>query len=127
MPGNERLAWLMPAALVASAHARSITTRAQTARITTPMPTPTQAKMFQFDKAADLLDKLVKIRPQEAEAWRLLGETSLLAQQSARSVAAYESAVAIKDGDLQFTTVGAGVVRGGGGRGALPSLKGCWW
>jgi hypothetical protein len=77
------------------------------ALLRTPTPAcPPQAKMFQFDKAADLLDLLVKLKPQEGEAWRLLGETSLLAQQSARSVAAYEQAVALKDGDLQVTTVG---------------------
>ncbi len=71
--------------------------------------------MFQFDKAADLLDRLVKVRPSEPEAWRLLGETSLLAQQSNRAVAAYEKAVALQDGDLQVTTVGGcggGVERG---------------
>ncbi|MBZ5782370.1 hypothetical protein, partial [Klebsiella aerogenes] len=65
-----------------------------------------QAKLFDFEKAADLLDRLVKLKPQEVEAWRLLGETTLLAKQSSRAVAAYEQAVALRDGDLQVTTVG---------------------
>eukprot|EP00798_Chlamydomonas_sp_ICE-L_P021866 gene21866-28898_t len=48
------------------------------------------AKLSQFETASDLLNQLVQYRPQDAEAWRLLGETSLLSQRSPRAVEAYE-------------------------------------
>ncbi len=44
------------------------------------------AQLFEFEKAAGLLDKLVAARPKDSEAWRLLGETALLSQQPARAV-----------------------------------------
>ena len=59
------------------------------------------AQLFEFEKAADLLDKLVAARPKDAEAWRLLGETTLLSQQAPRSVVAYERAAALSNDDLQ--------------------------
>lgn len=37
------------------------------------------------------------------EAWRLLGETTLLSQQASRSVTAYEKAVALSTDDLQVS------------------------
>lgn len=61
----------------------------------------TYAKLFKFDKAADLLDKLTVAKPQEAEAWRLLGEASLLSQQSKRSVDAYQHAAELKQDNMQ--------------------------
>ena len=64
----------------------------------------TYAQLFEFEKAADLLDKLVAVRPRDSEAWRLLGETTLLSQQAPRSVAAYEKAVALATDDLQVIT-----------------------
>ena len=45
-------------------------------------------------------------KPDDAEAWRLLGETSLLSTRSSRAVEAYEKAVALRTGNLQ---VGCGV------------------
>lgn len=62
------------------------------------------AQLFEFEKAAGLLDQLVAARPNSAEAWRLLGETTLLSQQPARSVAAYEKAAALSSDDLQVLT-----------------------
>ena len=62
------------------------------------------AQLFEFEKAAGLLDQLVAARPNSSEAWRLLGETTLLSQQPARSVAAYEKAAALSSDDLQVLT-----------------------
>ncbi len=58
-------------------------------------------QLFEFPRAADILNSLVDSRPNDVEAWRLLGETSLLSQQSARSVEAYEKAVVLRSNDLQ--------------------------
>ncbi|GAX74303.1 hypothetical protein CEUSTIGMA_g1752.t1 [Chlamydomonas eustigma] len=62
------------------------------------------AQLFEFEKAAGLLDKLVAMRPRDGEAWRLLGETTLLSQQPARSTIAYEKAAALIPDDLQVLT-----------------------
>ncbi len=62
------------------------------------------AQMFEFEKAAETLDKLVINSPNNAEVYRLLGETTLLAQQPSRSVAAYEKAAALLSSDLQVLT-----------------------
>ena len=62
------------------------------------------AQLLEYEKAADLLDKLVAARPKDAEAWRLLGETTLLSQQAGRSVAAYEKAAALSPEDIQVLT-----------------------
>jgi Flp pilus assembly protein TadD len=62
------------------------------------------AQLFEFEKAAGLLDKLVAMRPKDGEAWRLLGETTLLSQQPARSTIAYEKAAALIPNDLQILT-----------------------
>ena len=62
------------------------------------------AQLLEYEKAADLLDKLVAARPKDAEAWRLLGETTLLSQQSQRAVAAYEKAAALSSDDIQVLT-----------------------
>jgi len=62
------------------------------------------AKLFEFQKAADLLEKLTAARPGDVEAWRLLGESALLGQQPARAVGAYEKAAALRYDDLQIQT-----------------------
>lgn len=59
----------------------------------------TYAKLFELEKAANILERLVAKAPDNVEAWRLLGETALLNQQSAKSVKAYEKAVALKPFD----------------------------
>lgn len=65
----------------------------------------TYAKMYKFDKAADLLDKLVSSHTDDFEAWRLLGETNLLSARPQRAIAAYEKAVALDANDQQVLTV----------------------
>lgn len=63
------------------------------------------ARLFDFPKASKLLDQLVAAKPGDAEAWRLLGETTLLSQESGRSAAAYERAAELTgNGDLQVLT-----------------------
>eukprot|EP00877_Chromochloris_zofingiensis_P008322 jgi/Chrzof1/3743/Cz13g07090.t1 len=64
----------------------------------------TYAKMYKFDKAADLLDKLVSSHTDDFEAWRLLGETNLLSARPQRAIAAYEKAVALDANDQQVLT-----------------------
>ncbi|GLC45824.1 hypothetical protein PLESTB_001151600 [Pleodorina starrii] len=54
------------------------------------------AKLMQYDKAAELLDKLSKRSPNDAEVWRLLGESSLLSQQPRKAVPAFERAVELR-------------------------------
>ncbi|KAG1679666.1 hypothetical protein FOA52_006183 [Chlamydomonas sp. UWO 241] len=61
----------------------------------------TYARLFEFDKAARLLDRLTKQQPDNGEAWRLLGETTLLMQQAGRSMAAYEQAAALQPNDIE--------------------------
>lgn len=51
------------------------------------------AKLYEFDKAASLLERLTKIVPDSRDTWRLLGEASLLNQQPKRAVPAFERAV----------------------------------
>jgi len=69
----------------------------------------------------------------DAEALRVLGEATLLSTQPARSVAAYEKAIAIDDRDQQILTVSGGGgcvgVSGGGGFSGVvtPIFFGCWW
>eukprot|EP00879_Flechtneria_rotunda_P026328 GHRR01028068.1.p1 GENE.GHRR01028068.1~~GHRR01028068.1.p1 ORF type:complete len:444 (+),score=218.28 GHRR01028068.1:833-2164(+) len=64
----------------------------------------TYARMQDFDDAADLLDKLTAARPDDVEAWRLLGESRLLMADAAKSVAAYEKAVALSLDNQQIIT-----------------------
>ena len=47
-------------------------------------------------------------RPDDAEAWRLLGETRLLSTDAAKSAAAYERAIALSPNDETIITVGGG-------------------
>ncbi|KAG2433688.1 hypothetical protein HXX76_008058 [Chlamydomonas incerta] len=56
----------------------------------------TYAQLMQYDKAAGLLEKLTKRNPTDSEAWRLLGESSLLSQQSRKAVPAFEKAVELR-------------------------------
>ncbi len=65
----------------------------------------TYAKGYDFDKASELLEKLVAAKPGDVEAWRLLGETSLLSAKAGKAVQAYESAVGLRKEDLQIVTV----------------------
>ncbi len=65
----------------------------------------TQAKLYNFPEATKLLDKLVAARPNDVEAWRLLGEAQLLNAQTGKSVAAFEKAATLKADDLQILTV----------------------
>eukprot|EP00955_Chlamydomonas_euryale_P025585 270047-Chlamydomonas_euryale.AAC.3 len=62
------------------------------------------AQLFEFDKAAKLLDKLTARQPDSAQAWRLLGETRLLMAQPGKAAAAYEKAVALDTSDLSILT-----------------------
>jgi Flp pilus assembly protein TadD len=63
------------------------------------------AQLFDFPKAAELLDELVKSKPNDPEAWRLLGETTLLSQEPSRSARAYERAAKLtRDSDVQVLT-----------------------
>uniref|UniRef100_A0A7S0X244 Uncharacterized protein n=1 Tax=Chlamydomonas leiostraca TaxID=1034604 RepID=A0A7S0X244_9CHLO len=62
------------------------------------------AQLLKYDKAASIMEKLTQRDPKNADAWRLLGETSLLAEQSQRAVKAYEQAVALRGNDLQIAT-----------------------
>ncbi|EFJ43190.1 hypothetical protein VOLCADRAFT_121454 [Volvox carteri f. nagariensis] len=54
------------------------------------------ARMLQYDRAAELLEKLSKRTPNDAEVWRLLGESSLLSQQPRKAVTALERAVELR-------------------------------
>ncbi|PNH09574.1 hypothetical protein TSOC_003830 [Tetrabaena socialis] len=54
------------------------------------------AKLLQYDKVADLYDKYTKRNPTATEAWRLLGESSLLSQQPRKAVPAFERAVELR-------------------------------
>ncbi|GIL73425.1 hypothetical protein Vretimale_17581 [Volvox reticuliferus] len=54
------------------------------------------ARLLQYDKAAGLLEKLSKRNPNDAEIWRLLGESSLLSQQPRKAVPAFERAVQLR-------------------------------
>lgn len=65
----------------------------------------TQARLGEYEEAANLLDKLVAKRPGDPEALRVLGEAALLSAQPGRSVAAYEKAVALAPRDQQILTV----------------------
>ncbi|KAG2438426.1 hypothetical protein HYH02_010881 [Chlamydomonas schloesseri] len=69
----------------------------------------TYAQLLQYDKAAALLEKLTKRNPADSEAWRLLGESSLLSQQSRKAVPAFEKAV-----ELRRAAVGPAVNTPGG-------------
>eukprot|EP00198_Chlamydomonas_reinhardtii_P013699 XP_001703036.1 predicted protein [Chlamydomonas reinhardtii] len=69
----------------------------------------TYAQLLQYDKAAGLLEKLTKRNPADSEAWRLLGESSLLSQQSRKAVPAFERAV-----ELRRAAVGPPVNTAGG-------------
>lgn len=71
----------------------------------------TYAKLFEFEKAADLLERLTKREPSNLEAWRLLGETSLLSQQSKRAVQAYEKVVELRTAGTASSS-GSGPVSG---------------
>ncbi|KAL6758335.1 hypothetical protein V8C86DRAFT_2599960, partial [Haematococcus lacustris] len=62
------------------------------------------AQLLQYDKAAELLDKLVAQQPSSADAWRLLGETTLLGEQAKRAVSAFERADSLRPDDLQIAT-----------------------
>ena len=63
------------------------------------------AQLYDFKKSAGLLDELVKRKPDDADAWRLLGETTLLSQEPSRSAKAYERASQLtKDKDVQVLT-----------------------
>ncbi|GLI64567.1 hypothetical protein VaNZ11_007888 [Volvox africanus] len=54
------------------------------------------ARLLQYDKAASLLEKLSTRNPNDAEIWRLLGESSLLSQQPRKAVPAFERAVQLR-------------------------------
>ncbi|KAF5829078.1 hypothetical protein DUNSADRAFT_16611 [Dunaliella salina] len=62
------------------------------------------ARLQQFDKASQILEKLVARVPNDADAWRLLGETNLLSERSQPAVAAYKRAVQLRDNDMQIAT-----------------------
>lgn len=63
------------------------------------------AQLYEFQKSAGLLDELVKRKPNDADAWRLLGETTLLSQEPSRSTRAYETASKLtNDSDVQVLT-----------------------
>ncbi|GFR49540.1 hypothetical protein Agub_g11584 [Astrephomene gubernaculifera] len=54
------------------------------------------ARLLQYDRAAELLEGLTRRTPDDAEAWRLLGESSLLSQQPRKAVPAFERAVELR-------------------------------
>ncbi|KAG2484032.1 hypothetical protein HYH03_017122 [Edaphochlamys debaryana] len=56
----------------------------------------TYARLQQYDKSAELLERLTKRNPDATEAWRLLGESSLLSQQPRKAVPAFERAVELR-------------------------------
>jgi len=62
------------------------------------------ARLQQFEKASQILEKLVARIPNDADAWRLLGETNLLSERSQPAVAAYKRAVQLRDNDMQIAT-----------------------
>lgn len=77
-------------------------------------------------------------RPRDAEAWRLLGESSLLNADTSKSVAAYEKAIALSPDDQQIVTVrtalnsrcaalraACAALRSGRGRLSLAMLHAC--
>lgn len=65
----------------------------------------TYAKMQDYPKASGLLDQLVAARPDYGDAWRLLGEASLLSGEAGRSVTAYEKALELAPGSQTVLTV----------------------
>ena len=89
----------------------------------------TYARLQDYAKASDLLDKLVAQRPDYLEAWRLLGEATLLQAQPARAVVAYEKAIALDKNNIQVLTVrglrGVGL-RGGGSCTVGGGTQGVW-
>ncbi|WIA22004.1 hypothetical protein OEZ85_004358 [Tetradesmus obliquus] len=67
----------------------------------------TYARMADYPRAADLLEQLTVAKPDDAEAWRVLGEARLLNVDAKESVAAYEKALALRPNDQ---TIIAGLV-----------------
>jgi cytochrome c-type biogenesis protein CcmH/NrfG len=65
----------------------------------------TYAKMQDYPKASGLLVQLVAARPDYGDAWRLLGEASLLSGEAGRSVTAYEKALELAPGSQTVLTV----------------------
>jgi Flp pilus assembly protein TadD len=64
----------------------------------------TRAQLFEFEKAEPLLARLTAAKPDDAEAWRLLGEVRLLAKDEAGAVAAYTAASKLRPDDLKIAT-----------------------
>ncbi|WIA42438.1 hypothetical protein OEZ86_008435 [Tetradesmus obliquus] len=67
----------------------------------------TYARMADYPRAADLLEQLTVAKPDDAEAWRVLGEARLLNVDAKESVTAYEKALALRPNDQ---TIIAGLV-----------------
>jgi Flp pilus assembly protein TadD len=64
----------------------------------------TRAQLFEFDKAEPLLARLTAAKPDDPEAWRLLGEVRLLAKDEPGAVTAYAKASALRPDDLKIAT-----------------------
>lgn len=64
----------------------------------------TRAQLFEFEKAEPLLARLTAAKPEDAEAWRLLGEVRLLAKDEPGAVAAYLAASKLRPDDLKIAT-----------------------
>ncbi|KAF6263842.1 hypothetical protein COO60DRAFT_1698539 [Scenedesmus sp. NREL 46B-D3] len=59
----------------------------------------TYARMADYPRAAELLEQLTAAKPDDAEAWRVLGEARLLNVDAKESVAAYEKALTLRPND----------------------------
>ncbi|MEW5297577.1 MAG: hypothetical protein WDW36_000779 [Sanguina aurantia] len=59
----------------------------------------TYTELFEFGKAAELLDKLAVQHPTDASVWRLLGETRMLTSEPSKAVRAYERGLKLQPGD----------------------------